>query len=135
MPDTLTPAQRRKCMQSVRTRGTGIERIVGSALHQRGYRFRKNVRSLPGSPDLVLARYRVAIFVDGDFWHGYRFPLWQHTVSQFWVEKIEKNRRRDQRSFRRLRKAGWRVLRIWEHEIEHDLSGVLARITACLKET
>ena len=132
MADTLTPAQRRKCMQSVRTRGTDIERLVASALHRQGYRFRKNVRALPGSPDLVLARFRVVIFVDGDFWHGYRFPLWRHTVSQFWIEKIEKNRQRDKRTFRKLRRAGWRVFRVWQHEVDRDLPGVVARITACL---
>lgn len=132
MADNLTREQRSYCMSRVRNRDTAPEQTVRRTLHKLGYRFRKHERSVPGRPDIVFHAPKIAVFIDGDFWHGYRFPLWRHTVSQFWVEKIEKNRARDQRNFRRLRRAGWRVVRIWEHEIDRDLSNVIARITAHL---
>src|SRR6476469_9829315 len=90
--DNLTPAQRRRCMSSVRTKDTDIEQAVRSALHRRGLRFRKHVRDLPGRPDIVFSRARVAVFVDGDFWHGYDFDTWRGGLSEFWRNKIETNR-------------------------------------------
>jgi DNA mismatch endonuclease (patch repair protein) len=121
MPDRITPEQRSRLMSHVRGRDTGIERLVRSELHKRGYRFRKHVRSLPGSPDIVLRKYATAVFVDGGFWHGYRFPAWQHTLTEFWKAKIRRNRERDRRNFRKLRNMGWTVIRVWQHEIERDL--------------
>jgi len=96
-------------------------------------RFRKHVKELPGKPDVVFMRAKVAVFIDGDFWHGYRFPAWQDKVSPFWREKISKTRVRDQRNFRILRKMGWRVIRIWQHEIEVDLDGCVERIIAAVR--
>lgn len=135
MADNLTAEQRRRCMQRVRTTGTDIERALASSLHRRGYRYRKNVRTLPGSPDLVLARHRVVIFIDGDFWHGYRFPLWRAQLAPFWQNKIEGNRRRDARNFRRLRREGWTVIRVWQHEIRADVNAVTQRIVQHLART
>lgn len=128
MPDTLTPEQRRRCMQRVRTAGTDIELAVRAALHARGFRYRKNVRALPGRPDLVFAARRVVVFIDGDFWHGYRFPAWRSGLPPFWQRKIEGNRRRDARNFRRLRRDGWTVVRVWQHEIVRDLARAVERI-------
>ena len=130
MSDNLTPAQRSYCMSRVRGRDTGLERLVRSALHNRGLRFRKHVRSLPGTPDIVFPRERVAVFLDGDFWHGYRFPLWERELNPFWREKIARNRERDRRNFRRLRRLGWRVIRIWQHASRDDLDGVIDRIAS-----
>jgi DNA mismatch endonuclease (patch repair protein) len=132
MADTLNPEQRRRCMQRVRTAGTNIERAIGVALHARGYRYRKNVRGLPGSPDLVFVSRRVAVFIDGDFWHGFRFPAWRAQLAPFWQEKIEGNRRRDARNFRVLRRRGWIVIRVWQHEVERDFARVMQRIVAQL---
>lgn len=132
MSDNLTPAQRSYCMSRVRGRDTGLERLVRSALHRRGLRFRKHVRALPGRPDIVFTTERVAVFLDGDFWHGYRFPLWERALSAFWRRKIAANRERDRRNFRRLRRLGWRVIRVWQHASRADLDGVVARITAAV---
>jgi DNA mismatch endonuclease, patch repair protein len=128
MADNLTPAQRRRCMQRVRTTGTNIELAVSTALHARGFRYRKNVRTLPGRPDLVFFSQRVVVFIDGDFWHGYRFPGWRDSLSPFWQRKIERNRQRDTRNFRRLRRQGWTVIRVWQHEIVRDLPRAISRI-------
>jgi DNA mismatch endonuclease (patch repair protein) len=130
--DNLTPDQRSHCMSRVKNRDTDIESLVRSELFRRGWRFRKHVSSLPGSPDIVFGRQRIAVFIDGDFWHGYRFPLWKATVSTFWQEKIEKNRKRDRKNFAKLRKRGWRVVRIWQHEIERDIATCFARLEELL---
>ena len=92
MTDNLTPQQRSYCMSRVRGRDTGLERIVRSALHRQGFRFRKHVSDLPGRPDVVFPRAKVVVFIDGDFWHGYRFPLWERQIPPFWRAKISKNR-------------------------------------------
>lgn len=120
-------------MGRVRNRDTDLELRVRSALHERGFRYRKHVDSLPGTPDVVFPRERVAVFVDGDFWHGYRFPGWEGSVSPFWQEKISKNRARDRRNFGRLRQMGWKVVRLWQHQIEDDLEGCVRRVASSVE--
>lgn len=128
MKDPLTPAQRSYCMSRVRSKDTGLEKLVRSELHRRGLRFRKHVRNLPGKPDIVFPSARLVVFVDGDFWHGYRFPAWKDALPPFWRDKIGANRRRDRRNFRKLRQMGWRVIRLWQHEVERDLESCIDRI-------
>ena len=108
-------------MASVKSKDTNLEVMVRSELKRRGLRFLKHVKSLPGCPDVVFPKQKLAVFIDGDFWHGYRFPTWQRTLPKFWREKIGKNRDRDRRNFAKLCRMGWRVLRIWQHEVERDL--------------
>ena len=133
MPDNLTPQQRSYCMSRVRNRDTDLERLVRSALHRRGLRFRKHVRALPGTPDVVFASAKVAVFVDGDFWHGYALSRWSSRLSPFWQTKIASNRKRDQRNFRRLRRQGWTVLRFWQHEVRRDRDEVVSRIVGVVR--
>lgn len=131
--DNLTSKQRSLCMSRVKSRDTDLERSVRSALHKSGFRFRKHVRSLPGTPDIVFPRDRFAVFLDGDFWHGFRFPAWHRKVSPFWRRKIAINRARDRRNFARLRRMGWRVLRLWQHQIERDLNACILAILRGIK--
>ena len=131
--DFLTPERRSHLMSRVRQKGTDIELLVARELRLRGHRFRRNVRALAGSPDLVFAEDKLAVFIDGDFWHGFRYPRWRHKIKPFWRNKIETNRKRDQRNFRKLRRAGWNVVRIWQHEIETDIHGCLERIVDLLQ--
>ena len=133
MADRLTRTQRSFCMSRIRGMDTCIERRVRSALHRRGLRFRKNVMDLPGRPDVVFPRAGVVVFVDGDFWHGFRFPAWRRRLSREWAQKIERNRKRDVSNFRRLRRTGWRVIRVWEHEVQADVDGCADRILAFLQ--
>lgn len=119
-------------MSRVRTKDTDIERLVRSELHRRGFRFRKHVKSLPGCPDLVLTRGKVAVFIEGDFWHGYRLPMWELGLQPFWRDKIRRNRRRDLSNFRKLRRRGWIVIRLWQHQIVRDLDACVSRITVKL---
>lgn len=104
-------------MKRVKLKNGSLERVVQEDIRSLGLRFRCHVRSLPGCPDIVLPKHRVAIFVDGDFWHGWRLPTWESKLSKFWRDKIRANRARDQRNFRRLRAKGWKVIRIWQHEL------------------
>lgn len=134
MADKLTPEQRSYCMSRVKNRDTDIERLVHSGLHNLGFRFRKHVKALPGTPDIVFPKSKVAVFIDGDFWHGYRFPSWENKVSDFWKEKIRKNRERDRKNFQKLRNMGWKVIRLWKHEVKSDLAGSIGRITETISE-
>lgn len=132
MPDNLTPKQRSYCMSRIKGKDTGPEMKVRSALHKKGLRFRKHVKDLPGKPDIVFRKAKVAVFIDGDFWHGYRFPAWEDKVSDFWRKKITGNRKRDARNHRKLRSKGWKVIRIWQHEVERDFETCLDRIVESL---
>ncbi len=134
MPDNLTPEQRSYCMSRIKGKDTGLEMRVRSELHRRGFRFRKHVKELPGKPDVVFTKAKVAVFIDGDFWHGYRFPSWEHKVSDFWKQKINKNRERDRRNHRKLKEMGWTVIRLWQHDLERDFQECIERIIAAVNE-
>lgn len=103
-------------MRAIRARATQPEVLIGELLEAEGYAVLRNLSSMPGSPDIILFRHRVAIFVHGCFWHGHECHLFKvpETRREFWLEKIGKNRRRDEASRHRLMKAGWRVFEVWE---------------------
>ncbi|MDA8240880.1 MAG: very short patch repair endonuclease [Nitrospiraceae bacterium] len=130
--DHLTPEQRSRAMKNVKLKDGAIEKIVQKELRSRGFRFQRHVRTLPGSPDIVLRKQRVAVFVDGDFWHGWRLPVWEHKLSAFWQKKLNDNRERDRRNFRQLRKEGWKVIRIWQHQLQKDREKCIERILKIL---
>lgn len=134
MPDNLTPEQRSYCMSRIKGKDTGLEVRVRSELHRKGLRFRKHVKELPGRPDIVFSRARVVVFVDGDFWHGYRFPSWKCKVSEFWKQKIASTRERDIKNHRKLRDMGWTVVRLWQHELERDFDDCIDKIIAAVRQ-
>ena len=103
-------------MAAIRAKDTKPELLIRRALHARGFRYRLHVRTVPGRPDLVLPRYRAAIFVHGCFWHGHECSLfrWPKTREAFWHDKIGGNRARDLAVSQRLLDAGWRVATVWE---------------------
>jgi DNA mismatch endonuclease (patch repair protein) len=124
MADTLTKAQRSLRMGRVKSRDTSPEREVRQMIHRMGFRFRLNVRGLPGRPDIVLARHRKVIFVNGCFWHrhgaaGCKLARLPKSRLDFWLPKLESNRLRDQRDMRKLRNAGWKILVVWECQLRH----------------
>ena len=118
--DTLTPQQRHRCMSHIRSKGTIPELIVRRWLWSHGYRYRLNVKSVPGKPDIVMRQYRTAIFVNGCFWHGHigcaKFGE-PKTNPTFWKEKISRNQERDQENYRILRENGWNIIVIWECQL------------------
>ena len=133
MADRLTRAQRSYNMSRIRGFDTSLEVAVRRELRRIGLRFRANVMSLPGRPDLVFSSVKLIVFIDGDFWHGFRYPAWKRRLPAFWRAKIERNRARDVRNFARLRRQGWRVLRIWEHQVERDLVACIRRVVAAVR--
>lgn len=134
MADNLTPAQRSYMMSRVRSTDTKPELAVRRLVHARGLRFRKHCSQLPGRPDLVFFAAKVVVFVDGDYWHGWRFPAWKDKLSPYWKAKIERNRRRDLCNFRKLRRNGWHVIRVWEHEVERDAKQCIDLIEAAVRQ-
>ena len=132
MTDILTPEQRSFCMSRVKAKDTALEVRVRSELHKRGFRFRKHLKTLPGKPDVVFTGARVAVFIDGDFWHGYNLSSWEHKLSAFWKEKITRNRERDSDRDRVLREMGWKVVRLWQHEIKQDFEETINRISSAV---
>lgn len=118
---------------------TRPETILRKALWQQGYRYRKNVSWVPGKPDIVFVGARVAIFCDGDFWHGKdwdnrREKLHSGHNSEYWIAKIERNIERDQEVNNRLKSEGWQILRFWESDIKHDLGRVLGIVVNTLQQ-
>ena len=123
MPDILTPSQRHKCMTSIRGKNTKPEILVRKGLHARGFRFRLHNKKLPGSPDIVLPKYGVAIMVNGCFWHGHkgcRYATKPKSNVEFWETKIARNRHRDEVTTAHLEALGWTVITIWECELRNS---------------
>lgn len=116
MTDIVDSATRSRMMSGIRGRNTKPEILIRSLLHCKGFRFRLHVRDMPGKPDIVLPRYRAIVFVHGCFWHGHSCPLFKlpRTRSDFWSEKIERNRTNDDKAKKALLADGWRVGIIWE---------------------
>ena len=116
MADTLTRAERSALMARIRGTNTKPEVFVRSALHRAGFRFRLHGRTLPGRPDIVLAKHRTVVFVHGCFWHRHGCTLSSEPATRraFWREKFARNVARDRRTAAALRRAGWRVLTVWE---------------------
>lgn len=133
LADNLSPQQRSFCMSRIKGKDTELERLLRSDLHNKGLRFKKHTTTLPGRPDVVFVTERVAVFVDGDFWHGYRLRCWESRLSPFWQKKIQRNRIRDTNTHRRLRRAGWVVIRIWGHDIQRNRAAVVQRIAAVVE--
>jgi DNA mismatch endonuclease (patch repair protein) len=132
--DSLTPAQRRKCMAAIRGKDTTPERIVRSIAHRVGLRFRLHAADLPGKPDLVLRSHRAVVFIHGCYWHMHRCKRGRSTPATnaaFWRAKRERTRVRDRHASAALRRAGWRVVVIWECELRPaGIESVIARLRA-----
>lgn len=123
--DVMTPEQRHRNMQHIRSSETKPEILLRKALWRKGFRYRKNYKKLPGTPDIVLTKQKIAIFVDGDFWHarGHRkHPGEQiETHKAYWQKKLQRNVERDKEVNDALTEQGWLVLRFWESDIKNDL--------------
>ena len=130
--DTLTPDQRRKVMQRIRSKNTKPEALLRKALWRAGIRYRKNYRSLPGTPDIAITKSKIAIFVDGDFWHarGHEHAPGEQigTNKDFWARKLSRNIERDREVNDALMEEGWLVLRVWESEIYKDINRCVGNI-------
>ena len=118
-------------MSHIRSNNTSIELLLRKALWHEGIRYRKNLKTLPGSPDIAITKYKIAVFCDGEFWHGKNWDTKKNAIktnSDFWIAKIERNIKRDNKNERELEKMGWVVLRYWGNEINKELADCVNEI-------
>ena len=121
MTDNHTPEQRRKNMQAIRNKDTGIELKLRKELWNRGLRYRKNCKAVYGHPDIVFIRKKVAVFCDSEFWHGYDWDIRKNQIKtnqDYWIPKIERNMQRDSEVNPRLKSEGWIVIRLRGNDIK-----------------
>lgn len=121
----------RKRMSRVHLKGGRAESLLAKALWHKGYRYRLNDKRLPGSPDIVMSKYKIAVFVDGEFWHGQNWETRKRRLKrnrEYWIEKIEENMARDRRNDALLTQQGWLPLHFWEKEVLKDLRGCVEEI-------
>jgi DNA mismatch endonuclease (patch repair protein) len=132
----LTPEQRRRNMQAVRSRDTCVEVRLRARLRERGLLgYRNNARGIMGRPDLAYTRWKVAVFVDGCFWHGCPECYIQPASNEaFWANKLKQNRARDEVVTQCLSEQGWTIIRVWEHEAMLSLEGCADRVAEALAE-
>lgn len=126
MADNLTKEQRHRNMVNIKSKNTSIEIKLAKALWHKGYRYRKNYDGLPGKPDIVITKYKIAIFCDGEFFHGKDWEVLKPRLeksnnSEFWISKIARNRERDDEVNKQLLYLGWTVVRFWGKEIQKNV--------------
>lgn len=139
MADVLTQEQRHKNMKNIRSKNTKIERILRKALWERGIRYRKNYSKLPGKPDIVLTKYKIAIFCDSEFFHGknweaQKIRLVKGNNGEFWINKISKNIIHDEEINKKLWLMGWTVIRFWGEEIKKNTDECIKTIEEAIFE-
>ena len=137
MPEPVfnTTPERSKLMRKIKGTDTEPEVILRKVLWKLGIRYRLNVSKLPGKPDIVIAKQKLIVFIDGEFWHGYNWEEKKPKIKanrDYWIKKIERNMQRDIDNVKKLRLMGYTVLRFWEHEIRKDLQDCLSKISEAL---
>ena len=138
--DVLTPEQRFKAMSHIRGKNSSIEVRLRTALWHEGIRYRKNYKKLPGSPDIAITKYKIAIFCDSEFFHGkdyrkkLRIKLQKGHNPEFWTAKIERNIHRDMRNNHDLMMLGWTVIRFWGLDIKKDLDNCIKTVKEAIEE-
>lgn len=126
-----TTPQRSKIMSRIKAKATKPEITLRKELYRCGFRYRVNYSKLPGKPDIVNKSLKLAVFIDGEFWHGYQWEKKKDTIKSnraFWIPKIERNMQRDQENNKKLESLGYTVLRFWEHELKKDLNACVRQI-------
>lgn len=136
MADTFTKEKRSDIMSRIRSKDTGIEKLVFRHLRKKKIYFQKHYKRVNGCPDIAIPSKKIAVFIDGDFWHGYKFDKWKDKVpKEYWRNKIESNIARDRRNRARLKRNGWKVMRIWGHQLLKSPEKTLGKIEAFISQT
>jgi DNA mismatch endonuclease (patch repair protein) len=136
--DTLTPEQRHKCMSHIKSKNTSIETAFRRALWHEGIRYRKNYSKLPGKPDIAITKHKIAIFCDGEFWHGKNWNVAEKKIKTnrgYWIPKIEQNISRDNETDMKLYRLGWIVLHFWGKDIQKNLADCVREVKDAIFET
>lgn len=131
MGDTMEPAQRSRIMSHIKGKDTSIELLLRKALWHKGYRYRKNFSGLPGTPDIAITKYKIAIFCDSEFFHGYGWQLKKQKLGhnrEYWIKKIERNMARDRENDRKLLAMDWIHIHFWGQEISKNTAGCVEAI-------
>ena len=129
MADVFTKEKRSEIMSRIRSKDTKAEVLVFRELRRRKVYFQKHYKRATGNPDIALPREKKAVFIDGDFWHGYQFNKYRdRLLKKYWLSKIEGNIIRDRKNRTKLRRQGWRILRVWEHEVLKNFDKTIDRI-------
>ena len=130
MADNHSKEVRSMNMSHIRSKNTKPEELVRKYLFSKGFRYRKNVRKLPGCPDIVLPKYKTVIFVNGCFWHKHDCPrfVWPSSNQEYWIPKITSNVERDERNYSMLRNEGWTVIIVWECELKKAVADARLKI-------
>ena len=126
-----TTRERSKLMSKVHSTGGKAEVEVRKQLYKQGIRYRKNYKKLPGSPDIAITKYKIAVFIDGEFWHGYNWKVKRTRIKRnrdYWIKKIERNINRDSAQNQELHNMGWTVLRFWYHDVTKNPDYVIQTI-------
>lgn len=137
MADDLTPEQRRRNMQAIKSKDTTIELALRKALWGKGIRYRKNCKTLIGKPDIAITKYKIAVFCDSEYWHGFDWENRNQKIKsnrEYWIPKIERNMARDQEVNAALEQEGWTVIRFWERQIRKELDRCVDEILTAIKE-
>lgn len=121
-------------LSQVRSKNTRLEHKIFDILSENGIVFLRHDEKLPGKPDIVFEVSKVAIFIDSDFWHGWKLSEWKHKLSPYWLNKITNNVKRDRLNNRKLKELGWKVLRIKEHQIKKDIDACIDKILRLSKQ-
>ena len=137
--DVLTPAQRKKNMQHIKSKNTSIEVRLRKALWAQGIRYRKNYKNLPGKPDIAITKYKIAVFCDSEFFHGKDWDQLRERLSksergEYWISKILRNQERDRDIDQRLQFLEWKVLHFWGNDIKKDTIGCVQAIKEAIFE-
>lgn len=136
--DVLTPEQRKKNMRAIKSKDTSIEVKLRKALWEKGIRYRKNYKELPGKPDIALTQFKIAIFCDSSFFHGYDWKNKKKRIQtnrQYWISKIERNMKHDKNINQQLTDLGWTVIRFWDVDIKKNLERCVETIIKCIMVT
>lgn len=136
MVDIYSKSKRSEIMSKIRSESElekSFRKLLSKEIYPLGYRYRKNYRKIPGRPDVAFVSRKIAIFIDGDFWHGYGYTKKKKKLPKFWQNKIETNMKRDQRNRKLLKKMGWTYVRFWEHEVKKDPKKCIFKIRTLLK--
>lgn len=135
--DVLTPEQRTKNMKAIKSKNTKMEVKLAKELWSRGYRFRRNSKFVFGKPDFSLKKYKLAVFVDSEYFHGKNWETEKHRIKtnrEFWWQKIEGNMKRDQKVNKELKSSGWKVLRFWTEDVKKNCDFCLLTIEQEIQE-
>jgi len=134
MVDTVSKKKRSETMRAIRSKDSKIEVEFRKAIWRAGFRYKKNPIKYFGKPDLVLKKYKTVIFIDSCFWHGCkRHCRLPSSNKKYWIEKVERNKKRDKEVNYYYRKTGWRIIRVWEHGLLKNLDKVITKIKLLYK--